>query len=63
MKIKKGYYPATTRKQNLAAAKACNGHYTACQLFRALQHANDMGTTEADFSELSEHFTREELYN
>ena len=63
MKLKNGIFPTTTRKQNLAAAKACDNHYNACQLFRALQHANDMGTTEADFSELSEHFIREELYN
>ena len=53
----------TTRQQNLAAAKVSDNHYDACQLFRALQHANDMGTTEADFEELSEHFIREELYN
>ena len=46
----------TTRKQNLAAAKACDDHYTACGLFRALQHANDMGTGEDDFDELAEHF-------
>ena len=54
--IKNGYYPTTTRKQNLGAAKACDDHYEACRLFRALQHANDMGTTEADFDELAEHF-------
>ena len=46
----------TTREQNLAAAKVSDNHYNACQLFRALQHANDMGTTEADFNELSKHF-------
>ena len=46
----------TTRKQNLAAAKACDAHYTACGLFRALQYANDMGTGEDDFDELAEHF-------
>ena len=46
----------TTRKQNLAAAKACDDHYTACGLFRALQYANDMGTGEDDFDELAEHF-------
>tara|TARA_Y100001937_G_C7022440_1_gene286116 strand:- start:166 stop:375 length:210 start_codon:yes stop_codon:yes gene_type:complete len=56
MKIKEGYYPATTRKQNIAAAKACDGYYAACQLFRALQYANDMGTTNADFEELSKAF-------
>jgi len=56
MKIKKGYFPTTTRKQNLAAAKVCGDHYAACSLFRALQHANGMGTTEADFDELAEHF-------
>ena len=41
---------------NLAAAKACDDHYTACGLFRALQYANDMGTGEDDFDELAEHF-------
>ena len=46
----------TTRKQNLAAAKACDDHYEACSLFRALQYANDMGTGEDDFDELAEHF-------
>lgn len=56
MKLKEGIFPTTTRKQNLAAAKACDDHYTACQLFRALQYANDMGTTEADFEELANHF-------
>ena len=56
MKLKKDYFPMTTREQNLAAAKASDNHYNACQLFRALQHANDMGTTEADFNELSKHF-------
>ena len=61
MKLKRDYFPTTTRKQNLAAAKASDNHYNACQLFRALQYANDMGTTEADFKELAEHFTKEEL--
>jgi len=46
----------TTRKQNLAAAKACETHQGACFLFRQLQHANDMGTGEDDFDELAEHF-------
>tara|TARA_B100000959_G_scaffold262775_1_gene301530 strand:+ start:1154 stop:1438 length:285 start_codon:yes stop_codon:yes gene_type:complete len=46
----------TTRKQNLAAAKACDNHYAACSLFRALQYANDMGTHAGDFDELAEHF-------
>ena len=46
----------TTRKQNLAAAKACDDHYTACSLFRALQYANNMGTGEDHFDELEEHF-------
>ena len=62
MKLKNGIFPTTTRKQNLAAAKASDNLYNACQLFRALQYANDMGTTEADFKELAEHFTKEELY-
>ncbi len=51
----------TTRKQNLAAAKACDDHYTACSLFRALQYANDMGTTEVDFNELAEHFIQKDF--
>ena len=46
----------TTRKQNLGAAKACETHNEAMNLFRRLQHANDMGTTGVDFDELSEHF-------
>ena len=46
----------TTRKQNLGAAKACDDHYEACSLFRALQWANGMGTHGEDFDELAEHF-------
>lgn len=42
----------TTRKQNMAAAVLCDTLRDAEVLFRALQHANDMGTTEADYSEL-----------
>ena len=46
----------TNRKQNMAAAKVCETHNEAIGLFRALQHANDMGTGEDDFDELAEHF-------
>ena len=46
----------TTRKQNLAAAKACDDHYEACGLFRALEHANNRGTAEQHFDMLEEHF-------
>ncbi len=46
----------TTRKQNLGAAKACETHWEALSLFRSLQYANNMGTGEDDFQELSEHF-------
>ena len=64
MKMKNGKIQnvvPTTRKQNLAAAKACDDHYTACSLFRALQYANDMGTTEVDFNELAEHFIQKDF--
>lgn len=47
---------ATTRKQNLAAAKVCETYNEAVSLFRALQHANDMGTGETDFDELAQEF-------
>ena len=47
---------STNRSQNLGAAKACETHQGACLLFRQLQYANIMGTTEADFDELAEHF-------
>ena len=46
----------TTRKQNLAAAKSCETYNEAVSLFRALQHANNMGTGESDFDELETHF-------
>ena len=46
----------TTAKQNLAAAKVCETYNEAIQLFRALQHANDMGTYGGHFDELEEHF-------
>jgi len=47
---------ATTRKQNMAAAKVCETYNEAIQLFRALQHANDMGTHGGDFNELETFF-------
>ena len=46
----------TNRRQNLAAAKECETFNNAVSLFRALQHANDMGTSWPDFDELEEHF-------
>ena len=46
----------TTRKQNLAAAKECDTHNEAISLFRALEHANDRGTTEWTFDHIEEHF-------
>ena len=46
----------TTRKQNLGAAKVCETYNEAVSLFRALQHANNMGTGEPDFHELEQHF-------
>ena len=53
---KKQNVVSTTRKQNLAAAKACDTYNEAVSLFRALQHANDMGTHGGDFDEFEEHF-------
>ena len=53
---KKQNVVSTNRKQNMAAAKVCETHNEAIGLFRALQHANDMGTGEDDFDELAEHF-------
>ena len=46
----------TTCEQNMAAAKVCETHNEAIGLFRALQHANDMGTHGGHFDELEEHF-------
>jgi predicted HNH restriction endonuclease len=57
--FKQGYAQnvvSTTREQNLAVAKRCENYGKACVLFRALQYANNMGTTGADFDELEEHF-------
>ena len=53
---KKQNVVSTDRKQNMAAAKVCETYNEAIGLFRALQHANDMGTGEDDFDELAEHF-------
>ena len=46
----------TNREQNMAAAKCCESLEEAQSLFRALQHANDMGTGGPDFDELDDHF-------
>ena len=58
---KKQNVVATTRKQNMAAAKVCETHNEAISLFRALQYANDMGTGEDDFDELAEHFINKQV--
>jgi len=42
----------TTKAQNMAAAVLCDTLRDAEVLFRALQHANDMGTGESDYAEL-----------
>jgi hypothetical protein len=46
----------TTAEQNMAAAKVCKTYNEAVKLFRALQHANNRGTSENHFNELEEHF-------
>lgn len=51
----------TNREQNMAAAKACTNLDRAYSLFRALQWANNMGTTMPDFDELKAHFDRPEF--
>jgi hypothetical protein len=43
---------STTKAQNMAAAILCDTLRDAEVLFRALQHANDMGTGESDYAEL-----------
>ena len=53
---KKQNVVSTTWEQNMAAAKVCKTHNEAIGLFRALQHANDMGTHGGHFDELDEHF-------
>ena len=50
----------TTWEQNMAAAKTCETHNEAVGLFRALQHANDMGTHGGHFDELAEHFVNKQ---
>jgi len=47
---------STTRKQNLAAVKTCETFNEAIQLFRALEWANDRGTSGWVFEELEEYF-------
>ena len=49
---KKQNVVSTTSKQNMAAAKVCETYNEAIQLFRALEHANDRGTTETHYAEL-----------
>ena len=46
----------TTSEQNMAAAKVCETYNEAVSLFRALQHANNMGTHGDHFDQLEEHF-------
>ena len=42
----------TNEAQNIAAAVECDNLRDAELLFRALQHANDRGTTESLYAEL-----------
>ena len=53
---KKQNVVSTTSKQNMAAAKTCDTYNEAIQLFRALEHANNRGTTEWTFDHIEEHF-------
>jgi hypothetical protein len=53
---KKQNVVSTTRKQNLAAAETCDTYSEAVSLFRALQHANGMGTHGGDFDILETYF-------
>jgi len=53
----------TSRKMNMAAALAgAVSLRDAEQYFRRLQHANNMGTTEADYAELERKFYTEHGY-
>tara|TARA_R110002110_G_scaffold92246_3_gene240414 strand:+ start:112 stop:432 length:321 start_codon:yes stop_codon:yes gene_type:complete len=52
---------STTMEQNLAAAKTCETFNEAAGLFRALQHANNMGTHAGHFEALEKHFANPEL--
>ena len=53
---KKQNVVATTWEQNMGAAKTCETYNEAVSLFRALQHANNMGTHSDHFDQLEEHF-------
>ena len=46
----------TDKVQNMAAAVESDSLRDAERLFRRLQHANNMGTTESDFAELEEKY-------
>ena len=46
----------TTREMNLAAAQCCKTFNKAVMKFRALQYANNMGTSWPDFDVLEEYF-------
>ena len=52
----------TDRVQNMAAAVESDSLRDAEGLFRALQHANNMGTTEADFVELESKYYEKHGY-
>ena len=52
MKDKKLNVVKTSTKQTLAAAVLCDTLRDAEVHFRALQHANDRGTTESQYSDL-----------
>jgi len=46
----------TTSEMNLAAAKCCKTYKESVLKFRALEYANDRGTTEQAFDILEDHF-------
>ena len=46
----------TTSKMNMAAAKCCDTYNDAVLKFRALEYANNRGTSEWAFDALEEHF-------
>jgi hypothetical protein len=52
----------TDRAQNIAAAVESDSLRDAERLFRRLQHANSMGTTESDFDELERKYYEKHGY-
>jgi len=57
--IRRNEVPTTT-EMNIACAKLCPEMMTAFGLFRALESANDRGTTQTQADELEAHFNRKE---